>query len=156
VTGSQGWLPEHGQVNRVLCAVCSLAPGAVLVSGACSRGADRLCEAVWASYGCGDQIERHRARWDLHGGGAGFIRSEEMVHLGASLCVAFILPCTRPGCLGHSPDRGLAYHGTHGSVHCADYAEDHGIPTRRFPPVRLSGVLSALGQRGPRRPGFAG
>lgn len=58
-----------------------------------------------------------------------------MVHRGAGICVAFILRCEKPWCQEKPPDRGLPYHGTHGSVHCADYAEDHGIAVRRFTPI---------------------
>jgi SLOG family YspA-like protein len=135
VTGSQGWEDEQG-IRYVLTAVYRLAPGAVLVSGACAHGADLLCERAWT--GLGGQVERHRAVWRPDGvfdRAAGFRRSEDMVHLGAGICLAFILPCEKPACAGKPPDRKLPYHGTHGSVHCADYAEDHGISVRRFTPI---------------------
>jgi hypothetical protein len=138
VTGSQGWLPEHGQVRRVLTALCALAPNAVLVSGGCPRGADHLCERAWQEFG--RQVERVRPDWHPGGSfdrGAGFTRSEAMADRGADICVAFILRCLKPSCAGLPADRGLPYHGTHGSVHCADYAEDHGIPVRRFTPIPL-------------------
>jgi len=132
VTGSQGW-QDAELVARVLRALWILTEGGVLVSGGCPRGADALAERAWRALG--GEVERHRPEWGRYGNSAGFRRSEKMVQLGAGICVAFILPCDKPLCEGKPPDRGLEYHGTHGSVHCADYAEDHGIATRRFAPI---------------------
>lgn len=136
VTGSRDW-DDAATVWRVLRIVWAHDPDTLLVSGACPRGADLLCETYWDEY-LGGGTERHPANW--YPGGvfdrsAGFSRNREMVRRGAWGCAAFILPCEKPGCRGLPPDRGLDYHGTHGSVHCADYAEDHGIETRRFAPI---------------------
>jgi hypothetical protein len=141
VTGSQNW-DDAATIWRILKVAWTFDPDILLVSGACPRGADLLCETYWDEY-LGGGTERHPADWYPNGSrtmdrGAGFRRSEHMVHLGAWGCTAFILPCERPGCRGRPPDRGLAYHGTHGSVHCADYAEDHGIPVRRYGPSAVS------------------
>lgn len=138
VTGSQDW-DDAATVWRVLKAVWTFDPDTLLVSGGCPRGADLLCESYWDEY-LGGGVERHRPDWYPNRDGvldraAGFRRSEHMVRLGAWGCAAFILPCEKPGCADRRPDRGLAYHGTHGSVHCANYAEDHGIPVRRFGPI---------------------
>lgn len=113
-----------------------LSEGGLLVSGACPRGADAICEKTWRGFG--GEVRQYRPVWQPDGvfdPAAGFRRSEKMVHRGADICVAFILRCEKPQCALLPPDRGLPYHGTHGSVHCAGYAEDHGIPVRRFTPI---------------------
>jgi YspA, cpYpsA-related SLOG family len=136
VTGSRDW-NDAATIWRILKVVWAFDPDTLLVSGACPRGADLLCETYWDEY-LGGGTERHPANWYPGGAydrSAGFRRNEEMVHLGAWGCAAFILPCEKQDCRGRAPDRGLSYHGTHGSVHCADYAEDHGIETRRFVPI---------------------
>lgn len=58
-----------------------------------------------------------------------------MVQLGADICVAFGMPCTRPACVNVPPDPGWPYHVSHGTGHCAEYAEARGIPVRRFTPI---------------------
>jgi hypothetical protein len=134
VTGSRGW-DDVDIIWGLLKKVHAFDPNVLLVHGACPRGADLLCEACWDET-LGGGTERHPVDWYASGsfdGAAGFRRSEKMVHLGAWGCLAFIMPClSHPG---RPPDRGLPYHGTHGGVHCADYAEDHGIPVRRFTPI---------------------
>lgn len=135
VTGSQEWKDEE-LPRKVLRALWILSEGGLLVSGGCPRGADAICEGIWR--GLGGEVERVRPVWRPGGvldPAAGFRRSEQMVHRGAGICVAFILRCEKPRCTVTRADRGLPYHGTHGSVHCADYAEDHGIAVRRFTPI---------------------
>jgi hypothetical protein len=135
VTGSQGW-DDEGRVRRVLTALWGRVPGATLVSGGCPRGADALAERAWRRLG--GPVETHRPKWRPGGvfdPAAGFRRSEVMVRLGAVVCVAFIVPCGKPGCAGKPADRRLSFHGTHGSVHCADYAEDSGMKVRRVVPI---------------------
>jgi hypothetical protein len=133
VTGSQDW-DDAEIIWRVLKAVWVYDSDTLLVHGACPRGADLLCETCWDET-LGGGTERHPVDWYPRGSfdrAAGLRRSEKMARLGAWGCAAFILPCARSGCAGKRPDRGLPYHGTHGSVHCANYVEDLGIPVRRF------------------------
>lgn len=131
VTGSRSW-DDAETIWRALKAAHAFDPDILLVHGACPRGADLLAEACWDE-NLGGGTERHPADWYAPGyfdPAQGFRRSEKMVRLGAWGCLAFIMPC--PNCPGKRPDRGLPYHGSHGGVHCANYAEDHGIPVKRY------------------------
>lgn len=109
VTGSRTWT-DHTTIRTALTAVWH--PATVLVSGACPRGADHLCEQCWTAWG--GNIERHPADWTRQHRAAGMIRNQHMVTLGADLCLAFI----------HNRSRG--------ATHCADLAERAGIPIRRY------------------------
>jgi hypothetical protein len=108
VTGSRTWT-DTTVIRAALAAVWR--PDTVLVSGACPNGADALCEACWRRWG--GPVERHPAHWRRHGRGAGFIRNQHLVSLGADLCLAFIRD--------NSP----------GASHTAALAEHADIPTHR-------------------------
>jgi hypothetical protein len=108
VCGSRSWTAT-APIRAALAAVWD--PAAVLVSGACPRGADQLCEACWTAWG--GRVERHPADWDRYGRAAGFRRNAAMVWAGADVCLAFI----RGGSRGASMTAGLA--------------EQAGIPTWR-------------------------
>ena len=109
VTGSRAWTDE-----AAIAAALRQQRGdgtAVLVSGACPRGADAMAERLWARWG--GQVERHPADW-ASGRDAGMRRNAAMVALGADVCLAFIRD--------HSP----------GASHTARLAEQAGIPVRRY------------------------
>lgn len=57
---------------------------------------------------------------------AGFERNQEMVDSGADICVAFIMPCSKPE---HSTKKP---HDSHGANDCADRADQAGIPVKRY------------------------
>jgi hypothetical protein len=107
VTGSRTWT-DHAVIRAALAE--HFAPGVVLVSGACPRGADAIAEHIWS--GLGGHVERHPADWAA-GRGAGYARNTAMVATGADVCLAFIRD--------HSP----------GATHAADTAARAGIPVHR-------------------------
>jgi hypothetical protein len=107
VTGSRTWTDEtviRAALNE------QWQPGAVLVSGACPRGADAIAERLWRSMG--GRVERHPADWAA-GRDAGLARNAAMVAAGADVCLAFIRA------------------GSPGASHTAALAELAGIPVRR-------------------------
>ncbi len=110
ITGSRSWT-HPGPIRRALGGQCGDGT-AVLVSGACPRGADRIAETFWR--GWGGRIERHPADWARHGRSAGYHRNTEMVALGADVCLAFI----------HAASPG--------ATHTARLAEAAAIPTHRY------------------------
>lgn len=87
----------------------------IVVHGHCPTGADAMADG-WAVAN-GMEVERHPAKWREHGiynPQAGLLRNREMVALGADICVAFIR------------------NGSRGATHCADLAQEAGIPTWRY------------------------
>ncbi|MGH7746139.1 MAG: SLOG family protein [Candidatus Dormibacteria bacterium] len=112
ITGSRTWADVEA-IRRALSEVGrEFGRDTVLVSGACPRGADRICEDIWA--GWGGSLELHPADWHRHGRGAGYRRNAAMVALGADVCLAFILDDSR------------------GASHTAGLAEAAGIPTHHY------------------------
>ncbi len=108
ITGSRDW-------GDRACIESALEPysikNAVLVSGACPSGADAIAEDVWMNWGL--PVERHPADWSL-GKQAGPKRNQQMVDLGADVCIAFRKDYSR------------------GTTHCANAATMAGIPTIWF------------------------
>lgn len=95
ITGSRDWW-DRDKIRQVLRDVddkyAHLQPlvPLTLVSGACPRGADRMCEEIAQSLGW--KIERHPADWKRFRGGGGPRRNQKMVDLGFSLAFAFRMP----------------------------------------------------------------
>lgn len=136
VTGSRNW-PAHrrDEVWEALARVAGecRSDRLVVVHGGCKTGVD-FHARTWCEntpvFGFGLYVveEVHRAAFKAQGSGAGPWRNRRMVDAGADLCLAGILPCSRPGCADPQP------HGSHGATHCAGYAEHAGIPVRRITP----------------------
>lgn len=125
VTGSRKWT-DRDAVYRALdgqleiaCAEIGL-PGLTVVHGDCAIGADRLADewvkdrrkSFWQVFLF--LAEPHPADWERHGKSAGPIRNQQMVDLGADVCLAFPL--------GRSP----------GTRHCMKAAERAGIPVINY------------------------
>lgn len=109
ITGSRSWT-DRTVIRDALTSVWH--PEAVLVSGACPRGADALCEACWTQWG--GQTERHPADWARYGRRAGFHRNADMVATAPDVCLAFILDHSR------------------GAEHTVSLAQRAGVPTRIY------------------------
>ncbi|RAS59501.1 uncharacterized protein DUF2493 [Lentzea atacamensis] len=126
ITGSQLWT-DTTVIRDKLAQVWH--PDTILMSGACPRGADRLCEECWTHWG--GRVDRYPAKWFEDGQfrrNAGFRRNEEMVQaavdLGAGRCLAFILD--------ESP----------GATHTAGLARAAGIWTSVYPATSHPNVPS--------------
>lgn len=111
ITGSRDW-GDREAIWEALFPYGLDSWGVTLVSGACPSGADAIAEEIWKSWGM--PVERHPADWKRHGKAAGFIRNQEMVNLGADVCLAFRKNYSR------------------GTTHCANAATMAGIPTIWF------------------------
>ena len=86
ITGSRDWSDRRA----IRWALLLRGPGTV-VHGA-ARGADRIAGQIGAELGW--PVEAHPADW-RRGRGAGHLRNQAMVDLGADLCLAFPLPGSR-------------------------------------------------------------
>jgi hypothetical protein len=129
ITGSRAWdNPGLLAYELALAAGKSGVPRdeVVIVHGACPTGADAQAAGFAVMHGY--RTEPHPADWQ-QGKSAGPRRNAELVALGADVCLAFLMPCAKPGCR-----QGLDGHASHGASHCADIAEKAGIPVRRFGP----------------------
>jgi hypothetical protein len=88
VTGSRTWT----DIQRVKWELLRVyAPGNVLVSGHCPRGADAIAEAVWTRLHRGSPpLELYPAQWETFGRSAGYRRNKVMVDTNPDLVLAFI------------------------------------------------------------------
>jgi len=147
VTGSRTWRDAHAVTFALDAAsLDALGREVIVVHGACEEGADLLADR--AARDLGFTVEPHPADWESpcrpeckpghrrrrrdgtdYCPAAGNYRNEEMVRLGADVCLCFVMPCARPGwCSRRGP------HDSHGASDCAERAEKAGIPVRRFRP----------------------
>ena len=116
VTGSRDWEGSwaRNEVNGALALLRALTvflgEPMVLVHGACPTGVDFLVDE-WAKTHPTVTVERHPADWRKYGRAAGPRRNQEMVALGAHMCIGF-----RKG-------------GSTGTGHTLALARHAGIPT---------------------------
>jgi hypothetical protein len=114
ITGSRGWTDRAviRDALRIWWDSTGRDPEAILVSGKCPKGADRICEEIWAHNGL--TLELHPAKWRTPEGKknmrAGYDRNEAMVDTEPDHLIAFILD--KSG----------------GASHCLRYAQKKGIP----------------------------
>lgn len=115
ITGSRTWVDRQiiKKALRDWWDATGRDPEAVLVSGTCPKGADRICEEVWEHNGL--TVERHPAQWKKPDGTvdkrAGFTRNADMVDTSPDQLIAFIMD------------------GSNGATHTLNYARKRGIPT---------------------------
>lgn len=129
VTGSRTWTGTtviSAALDFAIAEVADYEGGILVVHGDCPEGADRIADYLVSLYDESVRPERHPADWKKYGKSAGFQRNGEMVAAGADVCLAFLMPCSKPGCRESMP------HPSHGARHCSDLAGLHGIPVRRF------------------------
>ena len=98
-------------------------PPITIVHGA-APGADSLAARAAADYGL--RPEAHPADWNGLGKAAGPLRNQEMVDLGADVCLAFVEPCAKDECPQPRP------HDSHGTADCVTRARAAGIPVRQI------------------------
>lgn len=132
ITGSRDW-HDRAAMNAALLEQGNVAYHAgvtlVVVHGA-AHGADRMAaEWVTAMSGRGLEIreESHPvsgAAWRVEGLRAGHNRNQRMVDRGADVCLAFIMPCAKPGCRKNAGRP----HESHGASDCVARAKLAGIP----------------------------
>lgn len=98
----------------------------IVVDGACPYlGVDQYAFEWASSHGTQVKPERYPAKWARLGNAAGPIRNQQMVNLGADICLAF-------------PETRLVQPKKSGTHRCLEMAEKAGIPTRIFPFEELS------------------
>ena len=97
ITGSRDWKGVADIVNAIweyaMNPNSDVIAGTVIVHGDCPTGADNIADHMANELGI--TVERHPANWALYGKSAGPLRNQEMVDLGADICLAFPLPESR-------------------------------------------------------------
>ncbi len=124
ITGSRTWESREAIYLAIFNWVkenCPVQEEIIVVHGDASRGADRLAREIARSVSWAEE-ESHPADWESNGKAAGFIRNQDMVDLGADVCLAFIR------------------NGSKGATHTAGQAVKAGIPVIRY--LDNDGVLS--------------
>ncbi|WP_081343398.1 SLOG family protein [Mycobacteroides chelonae] len=89
ITGSRRWTDRAAIETALRSAAAGHSPREVtVVHGECPYGGADIIAAAIADR-LGFVVEPHPAAWKVHGKAAGPMRNQEMVDLGAHLCLAF-------------------------------------------------------------------
>lgn len=115
VTGSRDWegISAVDLLEETLDHLNGLAACAgehlLLVHGDCPSGADHYADEWAKGWPTMPEPERHPAKWEVFGNGAGPLRNEHMANLGADLCVAFLRNNSRGtiNMIGHARRVGI-------------------------------------------------
>lgn len=109
ITGSRHWDSYIGMTRafELFQSSVDVAFEEMIIIHGGARGADTIAGDIAKRFGC--QVEVHPADWVAHGKAAGPIRNQQMVDLGADICLAFPLGESR------------------GTRHCMKAAEKAGI-----------------------------
>lgn len=91
ITGSRDW-QDRDAIYNLLNRLVPL--HATIVHGDCPTGADALAQK-WAESQPDIKVERYPADWNQYGKSAGPRRNQQMVDLGADICIAFPLSTSR-------------------------------------------------------------
>lgn len=135
ITGSRSWSDKDrlwGRLDNILDGIVErhkeryIKEGLMLVSGH-ARGADALGEWWFQTRFPLEQPEVWKPDWKMYGGRAGIVRNTDMVDSWPDWVAAFIMPCDKVDC-----PKGPDMHGSHGAIHCADYAHSKAIPVVRY------------------------
>ena len=94
----------------------------ILVSGN-AKGADTIAENLWSKYVNPDWIERYPAKDFDHP----LKRNDHMISLGANVCLGFLLPCYREGCMVEN-----RFHFSHGGAYTVTNALAAGIEVHTY------------------------
>ena len=109
ITGSRRWTDQAIIEAALRRTTAGLKPRAVtVVHGACPYGGADIIAASIADR-LGFVVEPHPAPWTVHGKAAGPMRNQEMVDLGADVCLAFPEPDSRGtwDCVARADSAGI-------------------------------------------------
>ena len=107
ITGSRNWTDEKKIERAIQASTLGRSKSRTVVVHGAAKGADRIAGAIAEEMGL--HVEAYPADWDMYGKSAGPIRNQQMVELGADVCLAFPLGESR------------------GTRHCMQAAEKAGI-----------------------------
>ena len=111
-TGGRDWDDIDAIRDAIMLATIGVSKRQVFVVHGAARGADTIADQI--ARGLGMIPEPHPANWSEHHRAAGPIRNQQMVDLGADMCLAFLMP------------------GSKGTADCIKRAEKAGIPVTVF------------------------
>lgn len=113
ITGSRNWADEKVIEEAISTYTLGrLIKKVVVVHGDCPTGADAMADKIAKQMGF--RVEVYPADWNKHGRAAGPIRNQQMVDLGADICLAFVNPESR------------------GTKHCMQRAKAGGIEVKEY------------------------